>query len=284
MKNGEPIYFLNGKFIPKSEAKISLWDLGLLRGYGVFDFIVTYNGGKPFLLKKHLKRLKNSASLIDLAIPWSIQELETVVKQTIRKNINGREKAIRIVITGGESEDGITIGKKPTLAIIVRNRNFYSPATYEKGIKVITFEHNREVPQAKSLNYTQAVKASTLAKKKKALEAIYIYKKLNRVYEGTQSNLFLVKNNRIATPDGETLAGITRELILSICKKLYKTSVREVAIKELFTADEIFISASNKEIQPVIKVDNKVIGNGKPGEVTKKVMAEFRRFIDSGNW
>ncbi|OGM20892.1 hypothetical protein A2714_00530 [Candidatus Woesebacteria bacterium RIFCSPHIGHO2_01_FULL_38_9] len=284
MKKYEPICYLNGKFVRKSEAKISLWDLGLLRGYGVFDFIVTYKGGKPFLLNKHLKRLINSANLIGLTIPWKLQDLEKKVIATVAKNKNNKEKVVRIVITGGETKDGISIGRKPTLAILVQARHFYPDSIYKKGIKVITYEHNREVPQAKSLNYTQAVKAVSVAKKNKASEAIYVYKKLNKVYEGTQSSLFLVRKKEIVTPDGETLPGITRELILSICKKLYPTSMREVTIKELLNADELFISASNKEIQPVVKVDNKVIGKGVPGEVTKKIMAEFRKFVNSGRW
>lgn len=284
MKRKEPIYYLNGKFVPKSKAAISLWDLGLLRGYGVFDYIVTYKGGKPFMLHKHLLRLRNSAKLIGLKIPWKLQQLKKLVKKTIIKNKNGREKAIRIIVTGGVSKDGISLGNKPTLAIIIYDRNFYPKILYKRGVKVITYNHNRESPQAKSLNYIQAVKAISLAKKKNATEAIYVYKKLNKVYEGTQSSLFLVKNGKIFTPDGETLPGITRDLIMNICKKLYPITMRDVKIRELFDADELFLSASNKEIMPIVKVDEKVIGDGKPGEITKKIMLEFRKFVEKGRW
>ncbi|KKQ51208.1 hypothetical protein A2865_01670 [Candidatus Woesebacteria bacterium RIFCSPHIGHO2_01_FULL_39_17] len=280
----EPIYYLNGKFVPKSKARISLWDLGLLRGYGVFDYIVTYKGGKPFLLKKHLKRLNNSAKLIGLKLPWISRDLEKLVKITVKKNKNGKEKIIRIIVTGGETTDGISLGPKPTLAIIVYDRKRYPASLYKKGVNVITFDYNRESPQAKSLNYIQAVKAMMMAKKKRAIEAIYIYKKLDKVYEGTQSSLFLVKKGKILTPDGETLPGITRELIINLSKKLYPTFMKAVKIGELFNADEVFLSASNKEILPVVKVDNKIIGDGKPGEITKKVMSEFRKFVESGKW
>ena len=105
MKKQEPIYYLNGKFVAKSKAKISLWDLGFLRGYGVFDYIVTYKGGKPFLLKKHLKRLNNSAKIIGLKIPWSSNTLEKLIVKTLFKNKNGKEKIIRIIVTGGETID-----------------------------------------------------------------------------------------------------------------------------------------------------------------------------------
>lgn len=280
----EPIYYLNGKFIPKSKAAISLWDLGLLRGYGVFDFIVTYNGGIPFLLDKHLKRLFKSAGMIGLDIPWTLDQLKLLVTKTVRKNSDGKEKIIRIIVTGGETKDGISPGTKPTLAVMVYDRKRFPRKYYQNGIKVITYDYNRESPQAKSLNYIQAVKAVNLARKKSAVEAIYIYKKLNKVYEGTQSNIFIIKDQNIYTPDGETLPGITRELIFNLSRKLYPTTMREMTIDELFSADEIFLSASNKEIMPVIKVDNKVIGNGKPGEVTKKIMLEFKKFINSGKW
>lgn len=284
MKNRQPIYFLNGKFVTKSKASISLWDLGLLRGYGVFDFIVTYKGGKPFLLKKHLNRLAHSAKLIGLKIPWSLQELEKLVIETVSKNKNGKEKIIRVIITGGESIDGISLGTRPTLAIVVYDRKQYPTSYYKKGVKVITFEHNREFPRAKSLNYIQAVKAILLARSKNAIEAIYFSKNPDIVYEGTQSNLFLIKNRKIATSDGETLPGITRELVIKICKKLYPTKMREVEINELYNADEIFITASNKEVMPVVKVDSKIIGNGKPGPITRKVMEKYQKFIFEGNW
>lgn len=284
MEKKEPIYYLNGKFVPKSKAKISVWDLGLLRGYGVFDYIVTYNNGRPFLLNKHLKRLQNSARLIGLKMPYKLAQLKTLVLKTVQKNNNGKEKVIRIVLTGGESKDAISLGIKPTLAIIVYDRNFYPALSYKNGINVITFDHNREAPQAKSLNYIQAVKAMSLTKKKKATEAIYIFKKLDKVYEGTQSNLFLIKGGEITTPDGETLPGITRELVMKMCMKILPTLMREVKIQELFNADEIFITASNKEIIPVVKVDKTIIGNGKPGPITKKLIEEYRKFVEAGNW
>ena len=284
MKKSKPIYYVNGKYVPKNEAKISVSDLGLLRGYGVFDYIVTYKGGRPFLIKKHLKRLYNSANLIDLKIPYKSTYIEKLIIKTIDKNKNGKEKSIRIIVTGGESENAISVGKKPTIVISVNDRKKFPESLYKNGAKVITFDFNRESPQAKSLNYIQAVKANILAKNKDAIESIYVHKKNNKVFEGTTSNLFLIKNEKIITPDGETLPGITRELVMNICKKLYPTTMGEVKINELFNADELFLSASNKEVLPVVKVDNIVIGNGKPGEITKKIMAKFRKFIDEGRW
>ena len=284
MKLNEPIYYLNGKFIAKSRTKISVGDLGFVRGYGVFDYIVTYKDGLPFLIKKHLQRLFTSAKLIGLKIPWTLPELEKLINKTIAKNKNGKEKVIRIIITGGESENTIRLGRKPTIVITVNDRKTFPTSFYENGVKAVTYDYNRESPQAKSLNYIHAVKAMDLARKKGALESIYIHKALNKVYEGTQSNLFLIKGNQIITPDGDTLPGITRELSLNICKKLYSTKMREVKIRELYEADELFLSASNKEIMPVVNVDNKIIGNGKPGAVTKIIMSEFRKFIEKGRW
>lgn len=282
MKNSEPIYYLNGKFVPKSKAKISVNDLGLLRGYGVFDYIITYKGGRSFLLRKHLKRLYNSAKLIGLRIPYKSTYVKNLIVKTINKNKNGKEKAVRIIVTGGESENAISLAEKPTIIILVNDRKVYPPFYYENGAKVITFEFNRESPQAKSLNYIQGVKANILAKKKGAVEAIYVHK--HKVYEGTTSNLFLIKNNKVITPDSDTLPGITRELVMKLCKNSYPILMREVKINELFNADEIFLSASNKEVMPVVKVNSIAIGNGKPGEITLKIMAKFRRFVVNGRW
>jgi len=284
MKKSQPIYYVNGKYLPKNEAKINVDDLGLLRGYGVFDYLVTYQGGRPFLIKKHIKRLYNSARLIDLRISYKPSFIEKLVIRTINKNKNGEEKAVRIVITGGESENAISPAKKSTIIISVNTRKMFSESFYKNGATVITFDFKRESPQTKSLNYIQAVKANALAKIKGAVEAIYVDKENNKLFEGTTSNVFLVKNRKIVTPDGQTLPGITREMVMKICRKFYPTTMRDVEIKELLSADEIFLSSSNKEIMPVVKVDNKIIGNGVPGEITNKIRSEFRKFIDQGNW
>ncbi len=284
MNSKEPIFYLNGKFVPKSKAIVSVYDLGWVRGYGVFDYIITYDGGKPFMMMNHLNRLKRSAELIGLKLPFTQERLQQIIVRVLKKNRNGKEKSIRIVVTGGVSENTLTVPKKPTLAILVNDRKPYPIDFYKKGIKVIIYDYNRESPQAKSLNYIHGVKAMNLAAREDAYEAIYVNKKADRVYEATTSNLFLVKNKKVVTPNGDTLPGITRELIIKISSKFFPTQVREVKIKELYDANELFITASNKEIMPVVKVDNKVIGKGIPGEVTKKIMSEFRKFVDSGNW
>lgn len=282
--NNEPIYYLNGRFLKKSQAKISVCDLGILRGYGIFDYIVTYKGGKPFLLRKHVERLFRSAKIIGINLPWSVSKIESLINKTIQKNINGKEKGVRVVITGGESKDGITPANKPSLIILVEDKKTYPTIYYKRGTKVITYEYNREYPLAKSLNYIQAVKAKTIAKRKNAVEAIYVSKEKNKVFEGTQSNLFLIKNTKVITPDDETLPGITRELVIKLCKKFFKVEVRWVKINELYNADEIFLASSTKEIMPVVKVDKKQIGSSKPGDITNKIIHEFQKFVERGNW
>lgn len=279
----EPIYYLNGKYVKKSEAVISVHDLGFLRGYGVFDFIVTH-GGRPFMLDDHITRLLNSAKLIDLEVPWNLKYLNNLVIKTVKKNLNGKEKTIRIVISGGTSSSSMYVLGKPTLVIIVADWQDYPKSFYDKGVKVITIDSVRDNPHAKSLNYTQGIKALAIAHRKKAVEAIYINKKKNRIYEATTSNLFLVKKGKVFTSDGDTLVGITRELVRKLVNKKYPIKVREVKISELYNADEVFLSASNKEIMPVIKVDNEKIGNGVPGSITKNIMKLYKEFVDSGKW
>lgn len=276
----EPIYFINGRYLPKSRAKLSILDLGWLRGYGVFDYLVTYDH-KPFLLEKHVQRLIKSAELIDLNLPWNKKELERIITNTLNRNLNGKEKSIRIIITGGLTKDALSSSGKPTLAVVVDNRKKYPLKSYTNGVKVILVDNSRHNPQAKSLDYIQAVRANIKAKNCGATEAIYINKKENRVYEGSTSNIFIVKNGSIFTPNPKVLQGVTREIIIHICKKLHPLRVGHVNINQLKSADEIFITATNKEVLPIVKLDKHKVAKGKVGPITKNIMKSYKKFIDS---
>jgi branched-chain amino acid aminotransferase len=279
----EPIYYINGKFFKKSKAIISVNDLGFLRGYGVFDFFITYNN-RPFLLKDHLDRLRKSAKLIGLEVPWSNLTLEKLIISTIAKNKHLKEKSVKIIVSGGSSSDGIKPNLKPTLAILVNKRHKLPKKYYENGVKVITVDIHREIPDAKTLNYTNAVYSMIKAGRMGALEAIYVDRKKDIVMEGTTSNLFLVKNNSIFTPESDILSGVTRNVVIKLAKRKNRVKVKRINFNQLFSAEEVFITASNKEILPVVQIDMRKIGDGKPGVVTKNLIKEFQNYIESGKW
>lgn len=271
---GNLIFYVNGKFVSEEEARVSILDLGFIRGYGVFDFLRTYNG-KPFKLDEHLKRLQNSAKQIGLKCP-PIGQIKQITIKTLAKN-NLPEANIKILLTGGVSLDQITPADKPTLAVIITPAINYPVAYYEKGVKVVTVPFGRSYPLAKTINYIPAILALKIAKKKKAIEALYTNKR-GEVLEGTTSSFFVFKNKILITPQDEILKGITRQVVIDLAKKEFKTVFRPIKVQELKEIDEAFITASNKEVMPVVKIDNLTVGNGKVGENTKKIMELFHDF------
>lgn len=269
------IFYLNGSFVPEDEAKISITDLGLVRGYGVFDFLRTYNG-KPFKLEEHLKRLQDSAKQIGLKISWTMAELKKLVLVTLEKN-RLPEANIKIIVTGGISPNQIFPVGKPTLAILVYPPPVYPRSFYEKGVKVITVPASRTLPRAKTIDYISAIMALEKAHKEEAIEALYLNEQ-KEITEATTSNFFVFKGQTLITPKDGILFGITRQVVLDLSQKEFKKDLRPIKYKELYEVDEAFITATNKEVMPVIKVDNITIGDGKVGNNTKKIMELFKKY------
>ncbi len=268
-------YFLNGKFVKENQAKIKVNDLGILRGYGVFDYLRTYNR-IPFHLEDHLKRFFNSAKILNLKIPYSKKELEDIIGKLIKKNKDLKELSFRIILTGGETNDGKT-SQKPSFSIIVNSPHSYSDDIYKKGIKIITLNYIREFPVAKSLNYALAIANWPKVLDKKAGEILYTSE--GKVYEASTSNFFVIKNEVLFTPAEKVLEGITKKIILKLAKK-NKIPVKEtdLFLEDVLKAEESFISATDKKVMPVVKIDNHKIGNGKPGKITKKLMEIFEEY------
>jgi len=271
------IYYIDGKFLPEEKAVIPVTDMAVLRGYAVFDFLRTY-GGQPFHVKDHIQRLRRSADLIGLSVPWLESELETIINETVQRN-SYKEANIRLVITGGESSDSITPDAQSRLLVLVTEVKSFPEEWYSKGVQVVTTEVNRYIPEAKSTNYVNAVIALTRAREKGAIESLYVDDD-RLVREGTTTNLFLIKKGRIITPEAGILPGITRKVILKICQDAFPIEQRSVSVDELRSADELFISSSNKQVVPVVKVDDFTIGSGKPGAVTSEVMRKFRMYTE----
>jgi branched-chain amino acid aminotransferase len=268
-------YYIDGTFVPAAEAVLPVSDLAVLRGYGVFDFMRTY-GGRPFRLGAHVKRLRNSAQLIGLSCPWSPQEIRDIVEQTLRRNIYP-ESNVRLLITGGDSDDSITPGIQPRLMVMISEVNTYPAHWYTEGVKIITKDITRFIPGAKSIDYIRAILALEEAKAQGAVESVYVDSQ-GHILEGTTSNIFVVTAGKVVTPAENILPGVTRDVVLEITASSFKIGLQSVSRKELLMADEVFLTSSNKEILPVIQVNDQQIGNGAPGKVSRQIMDMFKAY------
>lgn len=264
------IFYVDGKFVPSDKAVIPVDDLAVLRGIGVCDLMRTFQG-KPYFLKEHLERLEQSARAVDLVLKWRLDEIEAIVLETLDRNREMTEANIRIIVTGGSSTDFITPQGIPRLIVLVTPIPPLPQEWYQKGVKVITVNQEREVPEAKSLSYIPAALALKKAKSLQAVEALYVDRD-GFVKEGTTSNLFAVVNACLVTPEDKVLKGITRKVILSLAGELMNVELRSIPLAELLCAQEVFITGTNKGVVPVIKIDDATIGDGRIGEKTRLII------------
>ncbi len=270
-------YYVNGQFVPASEAVIPVDDLAIMRGLGVFDLLRTLNG-KPLFLKEHIQRLEDSARRIGIPLPWPRVELIRVVMETLHRN-TFKESNIRIVVTAGSSPDFLTPLGEPRLLVLVTRAPELPAEWYTDGVKIITFFSERNIPGAKSIDYVPATIALKQARGQDAIEAVYVGRK-GLVLEGTTSNLFAVFSGTMVTPGRGILSGVTRKAVLHLAEEMGPVELRDLPLAELLTADEVFITGTNKMIVPVVQVDDTVIGDGQPGEYTQNLMNALRIQID----
>ena len=284
MTNQQPpsqnrIVFLNGKFVKERDAKISVFDHGFLYGDGVYETLRTY-GGKIWQLAEHLKRLQKSARLLGLKIPSSLDQLGGFVAETVKRN-GFLESRIRITLTRGVNAYDFTTCRTPTLCIQVQELKPEPKRVYEKGVAVVTFRGVRNLPEAKTISLLPLVLANRFLKKKRAYEALFVDER-NYVLEGTITNVFMVKKGLIITPKIGMLSGKTRQFLLKIAKKNgFKILQKSIKIKDLYAADEIFITNAPRGIIPVVKIDGKKVGLGRPGIITQKLMRVFKAELKS---
>ncbi|ABB14035.1 branched-chain-amino-acid transaminase [Carboxydothermus hydrogenoformans] len=280
------LIYLDGKFVPEEEAKVSVFDHGLLYGDGVFEGIRAYNN-RVFKLKEHIDRLYESAKAILLEIPLTKEEMTEVVLETMRKN-NLREGYIRLVVTRGKGDLGLDPRKCPkaTVFCIGSSITLYPERFYEEGLEVITVPTRRNLneassPRIKSLNYLNNILAKIEANLHGVLEAILLNQE-GYVAEATGDNVFIVKNGRLITPPSYAgiLEGITRNTVMDLARK------RGIPVEEklftrydIFNADECFLTGTAAEVIPVVKVDGRTIGEGVPGPMTKTLIKDFREYV-----
>ncbi len=281
-----PKIYINGKFYSKEDAKISVYDHGLLYGDGVFEGMRTYSG-KVFRLAEHIDRLYESARAILLTIPMSKQDLIDAVKKTVE--LSGlSDSYIRLVVTRGAGSLGLDPNRTsdPQIIIIVDLIALYDRKYYDEGLKIITASTIRNHPAAlspriKSLNYLNNIMAKIEGLQAGCMEAIMLNHK-GEVAECTGDNIFIVKHGHLLTPptDAGILEGITRNAILELAKEL-KIPAREATLTrhDLLVADECFLTGSAAEVIPVVSIDSRPIGLGNVGQTTKLLMSEFKKLV-----
>jgi len=285
--NDESLVYVDGKYYPKSEAKISVFDHGLLYGDGVFEGIREYNG-VVFKLKEHVDRLYRSAHVITLKIPLTKKEMTNAVVETLRKN-KLKDSYIRLVVTRGVGDLGLDPRKclRASVIIITDTILLHESGAKEHGITAMfSWVRRNSVDststEIKSLNYLNSVLAKIEANANGVDEALCLESN-GYLAEGVGENVFIVKNGELMTPPTSTgaLAGITADVVAQLAVKLgIKLTVTNLTPFMIFTADEAFFTGTAMEMVPIREVNKRKIGTGKPGPVTKKLMAEFQEVIE----
>ncbi|HEU6448605.1 MAG TPA: branched-chain-amino-acid transaminase [Verrucomicrobiae bacterium] len=280
--------FIDGKFYSERDAKISVFDHGLLYGDGVFEGIRAYNG-RVFKLKEHIDRLFYSAKAILLEIPMSPEKISAAVIESCRVN-KIRDGYIRLVVTRGVGNLGLNPRscKKPTVFIIADKIQVYPAELYARGMEIVTVPtvrnlHSALNPAIKSLNYLNNILAKIEANNAGVEEAVMLNAE-GFVAECTADNLFIIKNGELLTPplSAGALYGITRQTVIELAQgagiKVFEPNLTRY---DLFNADECFLTGSGAEIMPVIKIDGRVIGTGKPGKITRRLVDEYHALTKS---
>lgn len=270
--------YLNGKILPFDKAFLNLDDLGALRGYGVFEVLKTVNS-RIFLYDEHFERLKNSAAYLGIKIPLKKSEIEEIIKKLIFKN-KIKQATIRIVLTGGRSPDAMIFNPKtPTFYILVSEYKALNEKMFKNGVNLKTVFYARDFSEFKTTNYIEAVKIiNGKQKKEKFFEILYV--KDGKILEAATSNFFVFLGDTLITPRDFVLKGITRNLVLKLAENNFDIEERDLKIEELPRVSETFISATNKDILPVVKIDNKIIGEGKPGKNTIRLIEVLKEFVE----
>lgn len=281
------LVYVDGKFVPASEARISVFDHGFLYGDGVFEGIRAYNG-RVFKLMEHLDRLYDCAKVIKLKIPVSKEEFAEIILETLRRN-RLKNAYIRPIVTRGIGDLGLDPDRcvNPSIIVITQEWDRLYGDLYEKGLRAITVAIRRNPidslpPNIKSLNYLNNILAKIEANAKGGDEAIFLDHN-GYISEGSGDNIFVVKNGAVITPPTiNNLRGITRAVAIELIKKLdIPFQEANIGLYDLYSADEIFVTGTAAEIAPITYIDGRVVGDGKPGELTKMLMEEFKKLTES---
>jgi branched-chain amino acid aminotransferase len=281
------LIYINGKFVPAEEAAVSVFDHGFLYGDGVFEGIRAYRG-RVFRLKEHIKRLFDSAQAIMLCVPLTQEEMGQAILEALRQN-NLKDAYIRPIVTRGVGDLGLDPTKcsLSTVIIIATEWGAMYGDLYEVGLTAVSVAVRRNSPDAlppnvKSLNYLNNIMAKIEANIKGGNEAI-ILDSQGRISEGSGDNIFVIKDRKIYTPYTiNNLKGITREAVMELARaRGYEVLERDLGLFDLYTGDEVFVTGTAAEVAPVTKIDGRIIGDGKPGPITRDLMAVFKELTQT---
>lgn len=265
---------INGLLLPADQAFLSISDLSIQRGYGIFDFFKIV-AGEPVFLDDHLDRFFHSAIQMRLPVKQNKEQIKDLIYILIRKN-DMPDSGIRLTLTGGYSADGFNIAD-PNL--IVTQQTFQINIDQMlKGISLITYPYQRQFSEAKTLDYLKAIWLQPLIREQNADDVLYYQNGL--IAECPRANFFIVtSDDHILTPSRNILKGISRKHVLKVSEKLFPTEERDISIEDIKQAKEAFITSTTKNILPVVQIDGNIVGNGKPGRITQLLAKEYKKII-----
>ena len=261
--------YLNGEILPAAQAAISPFDIGLLRGYAVFDLLQTIDG-RPFMMREHLTRLRMSAEVMELTVPATDDELSAAIRELLRLN-GHREATVRIVLTGGVSPDGMSFDPAtPTLYIITHEMFEVPQEVYESGAALITEPHARQFPEAKTTNYLTWLKNHPRIDEAGAMDVLY--HDCGIISEAATASFYIVSDGSIHAPASNVLWGTVGSLVIERASREIPVVYRDIPLDEVFAADEAFLTSSVRGVVPIVRVDDRTIGDGSVGPVTTRLM------------
>ncbi len=268
--------YINNQFIEERDSVLHIGDLSIQRGFAIFDFFRTRNF-IPLFLDHYLDRFFNSAALLGIQPLHTKEELKGVINELIIRN-NIAEAGFKMILTGGYSADSFEPAS-PNFILLQQPLQLPGKEKFNNGISIILHEYMRDLPEIKSTNYLMAIWLLHKMKKQKADEVLYI--KDNCVLEFPRANVFAVtKNGTVVTPGENVLNGITRMMVLQLAEKKYKVEKRQLTVEELYNAAEVFLTSTTRRILPVLKINDQIMSNGKPGAITADLYNSFLKHED----
>ncbi len=268
--------YVNGSILPTDQGTVPVTDLGLQRGYGVFDYGRTYHG-RLFHFEENVARFRRSAAELHLEVPASDQEIRDIAEQLIEQS-DLRNPSIRLLLTGGDTT-GSPAPAKPNFMVIAEEMFIYPEEAYREGAGLITVEFQRELPQVKSINYLNSIRLEPLRKAKGAFDILY--HSHHGITECPRSNFFAFVGDTLVTPADHVLLGVTRKLVLKLAAEEFSIEERELRMEEIGQFTEAFVTSTSKKIVPVTRIDDQEIGSGRVGERTGRLMQLFDDYTES---
>lgn len=270
--------FLNGTILPEDQAAISPLDIGLLRGYAVFDLLRTFSG-RPFLLAEHLRRLRASAQYLGLEVPATDAQIAETIDELLRRNAHG-EATVRLLLSGGFSPDGMAFDPAtPTFLILTHDLHEPPAELYRSGGTLLTHNHCREVPEAKTTNYVTMLRNRPQLVATGAMDLLY--HDGQRVSEAASASVYFVKDGRILAPKDRVLWGTMGSFVLELARERHEIELCDIMLDDAFAADEAFLTSTTRGVVPIVRLDDSALGDGAVGPVVSVIMTRYREAISS---